>query len=452
MPTSKKKNVSQPSLPGPHDIFRRELANGIVVLARENFTSPSVVVDADLRVGALWHGRDKAGLSDFAAAALMRGTERHTFEEIYELIESAGASLSVSGGTHTSGFYIKCLAEDLDLLLGLAADALLRPTFPEGEIERLRGQIITRLKINANDTRARANEAFYELAYPDHPYSIEEEGYEDTVSAITRDDLIQFHKTHWGPRRMAVTMVGAVHPAAAVDLVEKHFGGWTNPAQTDPPALPPLPPLNGKLRRHVPMPGKSQSDIILGVPGPERKHPRFLAARLANNILGVFGMGGRIGHAVREKNGLAYYAGTALNGGLGPGAWYAYAGVNPSNVARATELMQREIEKFVSKQVTPTELEDNKAQFIGRLPLGLETNEGVASMISSMELFDLGLDYLQRYPDLIRALTRQDVLEAAREFLSGEHFALAVAGPEESPITNHQSPISSFKRRTITSS
>ncbi len=431
MPTPKKKIVpSGLALPGPHDITRRVLRNGIVVLARENFTSPSIVVDTDLRVGALWHGRDQAGLSDFTAAALMRGTERYSFNEIYEQIESVGASLSVSGGTHTSGFYAKCLAEDLDLILGLAADALRRPTFPEDEIERLRGQIITRLKIEANDTRARANEAFYELAYPDHPYSIEEAGYPETIASLTRDDLARFHRNHWGPRGMVVTVVGALPAEAAVDLVEKHFGDWINPAQTDQPPLPALKPLNGLSRRQVPMPGKQQSDIVLGAPGPARKHPRFFAALLANNILGVFGMGGRIGHQVREKNGLAYYAASNLSGGFGPGAWYVYAGVNPGNVQRTVELMQAEIRKFTTKKVTPSELADNQAQFIGRLPLRLETNEGVASILSTIELFDLGLDYVQRYPDLICAVTRDDIIEVGREFLNADNLALAVAGPE----------------------
>lgn len=419
------------SLPGPETITRRVLANGVVVLARENFTSPSVVVDADLRVGALWHGRAQAGLADFTAAALMRGTERQAFEAIYEQIEAVGASLSLSGGTHTSGFYGKCLAEDLDLILGLAADALRRPAFPEDQVERLRGEILTRLGIQANDTRARASQAFYELAYPGHPYSIEEDGYPETIRALSRADLVNFHRTHFGPRGMIVTVVGAVAAEAAVALVAKHFGDWDNPAQTAAPALPALVPAAGPQRRHEPLAGKAQSDIVLGVPGPERKHPRFLAARLANNILGVFGMGGRIGHVVREKNGLAYYAGSSVSGGLGPGAWYAYAGVQPARVDQAVALMQAEIGRFLARRVTAAELDDNQAQFIGRLPLSLETNEGVAGMISSMELFDLGLDYVQTYAGRVRAISRDDVLEAAREFLNLDRLALATAGPPD---------------------
>ncbi|MCC7360017.1 MAG: insulinase family protein [Anaerolineales bacterium] len=422
--------VAAQSLPGPETITRQVLPNGITVLAYENFTSPSVVVDSDLRTGALWESRAQAGLAGFTAAALMRGTERSSFDEIYDAIESAGAALSVSAGTHTSGFYGKSLAEDLPLILELAADALRRPTFPEEQVERLRNELLTRLAIRDNNTRARAEEAFFTAAYPGHPYAIDEDGYPDTLKALTRADLVNFHQAHFGPRGMIVTVVGAVKAEAAVELVERWFGNWANPAQPPEPPLPPVAQPQGKQLQRVVMPGKSQSDLVLGGPGPARNHPRFLAARLANNILGVFGMGGRIGEHVREKGGLAYYAASSLDGGLGPGPWRAYAGVNPKNVARATELIVKEIAKFVNRKVTVEELDDNKANFLGRLPFTLETNEGLAGNVSAMELHNLGLDYLRRYPNRIKAITRDDLQAVAAEFLSPENYVLAVAGPE----------------------
>ncbi len=225
-------------------------------------------------------------------------------------------------------------------------------------------------------------------------------------------------------------LLDIVQAEAAVELVERYFGDWRNPEQ---PAEPPLPPVGrppAPLNRRVLMPGKTQSDLILGGPGPQRKHPLYQAARIGNNILGTFGMGGRIGNMVREKNGMAYYAASGLEGGLGPGPWRAYAGVNPKNVQRATDLILAEIRKFTHRKVTPEELADNQTFFLGRLPLSLETNEGVAGTIGSLELYDLGLDYLQRYPALIQAVTRDQILEVAREFLSADQYVLAVAGPE----------------------
>lgn len=418
------------SLPGPETIVRQVLPNGLVVLVRENHTSPAVVVDGDLRVGALWEPRAKAGLADFTTSALMRGTEARSFNEIYEAIESVGASVGISSSTHTTSVYGKSLAEDLGLVLELAADALRRPIFPPEQVERLRGESLTRMAMRDNNTRARADQAFYELAYPNHPYAIDEDGTPETIRAITRDDLVDFHRRNFGPRGMILTIVGAVRAQEAVALVEHYFGDWENPQQINEPHLPPVSRPEGVLTRRIGMPGKIQSDLILGGPGPARKHPRYLAARLGNNILGVFGMGGHIGHEVREKGGMAYYAASALDGGQGPGPWRAYAGINPKNIDRAVDLIRRELRKFTRRKVTEDELSENKTFFLGRLPLSLETNEGVAGSIGSLELYELGLDYLQRYPALVQAITREDILEVAREYLSPDQYVLTVAGPE----------------------
>src|SRR5690606_23201617 len=138
--------------PGPENIYRKELDNGIVVLAYENFAAASVVVEGYLWAGALSEGREKAGLADFVAGMLMRGTERRSFDEIYEALESVGAGLDFSAGRHTSDFSAGGLAEDLDLILDLLAESLRLPTLPENEIEQLRGESLTGRQIRPNDT------------------------------------------------------------------------------------------------------------------------------------------------------------------------------------------------------------------------------------------------------------------------------------------------------------
>lgn len=159
------------SLPGPENITRAVLPNGIVVLARTNFNSPSVVVSGYVQCGALFEPDEKLGLADFTASALMRGTQRYSFQQIYDSLESVGANLSVEGSTHSAGFGGKALSEDLDLLLGLLADALRIPKFPENQVERLRTQILTRLAIRAQDTGEMASLAFDSIVYSNHPYS-----------------------------------------------------------------------------------------------------------------------------------------------------------------------------------------------------------------------------------------------------------------------------------------
>ena len=417
------------SLPGPEDISRSELPNGIIVLARPNFNSPSVVISGYLPVGNLFDSDEKLGLASFTASALMRGTARRSFQEIYMALESSGASLGFNGGTHTTGFGGKALVEDLDLLLEILNESLRHPSFPVDQVERLRAQILTGLSIQAQDTREMSSLAFDKITYAGHPYSRPEEGYPNTVKAISRDDLQGFHERFYGPRGMVIAVVGAVDPSQAIDKVAQILDSWQNPEQPEPPALPPVKSLDALVTERVVIPGKFQADIVTGAAGPARRSPDYFAAALGNSVLGEFGMMGRIGEVVREKSGLAYYAYSNLAGGLGPGPWYVSAGVDPANVEQASYLIRQEIRRFVEQPVSQGELSDSQANFVGRLPLSLESNGGVAAALLNLERYDLGLDYYYRYADLIQAVTPEEVLETARRYLDPERLAVAIAGP-----------------------
>jgi zinc protease len=417
------------SLPGPETIVRRVFPNGITILVRENFLSPSVVAVGTIWAGGLEETDAKAGLSALTSSCLLRGTEQRSFHEVYNLLESAGATLSFGSGMHTTSFYSRCLAEDLAAVLELAAEGLRRPTFPPDQFERLRGEYLTHLAIRDQDTGERAHMAFAEMAYAGHPYAHDEEGSLETVQGISREDLAEYHARCYGPRGMILVVAGAVHSGRVFSLAEKFFGDWTNDAQPQRAPIPPAPRPDRMLVKRVPLAEKSQLDLVLGAPGPARSAPDFLAAMIGNHILGVFGMYGRIGEAVREAEGLAYYSMSSLSGGVGPGPWMVMAGVNPRNVTRAVELITREIERFTTRKVTRTELADSQASIVGRMPLQLESNEGVAGALMNLELYRLGLDYYQRFPGLVKAVTAEEILETARHYLHPEHLALALAGP-----------------------
>jgi zinc protease len=417
------------SLPGPDDITREVLPNGITILTRSNFNSPSVVVTGYFGAGALMDPDDKLGLAEYTSYALMRGTKTRTFDQIYNELESAGASLGFSSGVHTSGFNARSLAEDLPLLLKLLSESLITPAFPKVEMERLRAQLLTGLSIRAQDTSDMASMVFDEILFKGHPYSRPEDGYPETIQKIKRDDLVKFHRDYYGPRGMVVAIVGAVTAEEAIRQVKRALGRWQVNGQKESSALPELKLLKKTVSRHHRIRGKSQSDLVIGTNGPRRRDPEYISASLGNNILGQFGMMGRIGEVVREKSGLAYYAYSSLSGGIGPGSWEVSAGVNPQNVSKARQLIRDELERFIQQGVTEEELADSKANFIGRLPLSLESNSGVASALLNIERHQLGLDYYRRYPDLVNEVTREDVLSTARKFINLNRLAIAVAGP-----------------------
>jgi zinc protease len=401
----------------------------MVLLVRENHTSPSVVVTGYLRVGAYDEKPEQAGLADFTAGVLTHGTENRTFEQMYSEVESVGASFGIGGGTHTTGFGARSLSEDLPLTLDVLADALRRPSFPPDEIEKVRGEILADLAERAHDTRRMANLAFHELAYPSgHPYSVSSIGYPETIAALQRGDLMAFYAGGYGAAGMVVVVVGAVETEDVLAQIGAVFGDWEGRTYQRE-SVPEAPRIDQVRSRTVVIRDKTQSDIVLGYPGPSRLEPDFLDARVCNTILGVFGLMGRLGEKVRDEQGLAYYSYSHLSGGSGPGPWRIVAGVNPADVDRALDSVRTEIRRICEEPVGAEELADSQAFLTGSMPLHLETNGGVASAILTMERYRLGLDYLQRYRDLIDNITPERVQAAAERWLDPDAYAAAIAGP-----------------------
>ncbi len=418
------------ALPGPHDTLRVELENGITVLARENFASPSVVVNGYLLAGAEDEPAEKAGLAVLTADVMERGTERRPFTRLYETVEWIGASFGLNAGTHIISLGGKALREDLPLLLDIIADVVRHPAFDPDEFRRAKGEHLTDLEERAFNTRAMATILMHELLYPpEHPYHRSINGTVETVERITLEDVKAFHRRYVAPRGMVIAVVGGIKAEEAVAAVKAAFGDWMGERPPRPP-LPPLSPLEAVRRGEHFIADKTQSDIHMGWIGPSRFAEDFLAAHLANTLFGVFGMMGRLGKRVREENGLAYYVYSRLGGGFGPAPWRVIAGVHPDRVEDAVRLIVEETRRLLEQPIGEDELADCKSYLIGSLPLSLETNEGVASTLTYIERYRLGLDYLQRYPDLIGALGVEAVQAAARHYLDPERYALAIAGPK----------------------
>lgn len=418
------------SIPNASNINRVEIDNGLVLLVYENRAVQSVNITASLHAGSIYEKPERSGLASLLASALLAGTQQRGFDQIHASLENIGAELSMRGHIHKLGLFGKALAEDLRHLLETASEALRYPTFPAEHVERLRGERLTWLQYSSFDTRYRAGKAMRQALYPaSHPYHYGTYGDEQTITAIARADLCHFHSAHMGPEGMILVIVGNVDTDDAIQLVRETLGEWRNPEQSavaraDFPDKPCSPE-----RQQVFVPGKTQSDISMGALGPARGAIDYLAAQIANSVLGEFGMMGRIGKSVREEQGLAYYAYSHLGGGHGPDPWIVSAGVNPGNVDKAIDSILSQIERLISEPVSDEDLADNQSYFTGRLPLRLESNEGISSQIHAMESYNLGLNYLAEYRDMIYQISKDDVLQAAQNYLDPKNLVIAVAGP-----------------------
>ncbi|HLY22928.1 MAG TPA: pitrilysin family protein [bacterium] len=414
----------------PETVTRRQLPNGAVVLVRESHAHPALTVRGYLPAGVRVDPPGRDGLAVLAASMLTRGTARHTSQELALELDSMGASVGVSADIEGAGFSARCLAEDAERVLELLTEVLLRPTFPPEEVEKQRGKIITAIRESRLDTRAAADKAFRAAAFPHgHPHHRPAEGEEETVAAVTRDDLAAFHRQRYRPDGLVVTVVGDAAAEWVVDRLARAFEGWGPAAAPAPPPVPAAGPAPSVQRRRVEIPGKTQADVVLGVPGFPRTSPDYYAGMMADLILGRLGLMGRLGARVRDEEGLAYYVYSQAQGGFFGGPWAVRAGVNPANVARAIEGILREIEGFHREPARGDELRDARDYLTGSLALRLETDGGIAQALLELELFDLGLDYLPRFPALINGVTPEQMGEVARRYLRLDGYTVATAVP-----------------------
>jgi zinc protease len=310
----------------------------------------------------------------------------------------------------------------------LLATALLQPDFPDDQVEIVRAQILSGLRQAQQDTRGEAEQALRRMLFTEgHPYRERVSGNEESVAAMTRDDLVAFAERAYRPSSAIAAVAGGLSHDKAVELVRKHLGDWSG--ETPVLDIPEPEAADASQRVTKQLPGKSQADIAIGAVTIPRLHPDFQALNVANLILGRLGLMGRLGESVRERQGLAYYAFSGLEVGRGTGFWSTRAGVNPDNVEKAIETVLSEVRGYLADGPTADEFSDAVGNLTGSLPLGLETVGSIASIIADIGFFDLGADYLQRYRETVRSLTPEQLIETMRKYIDPDKLAVAVVEP-----------------------
>jgi zinc protease len=416
------------SLPYSGNIHRVELPNGLILMAYHNPAVRSVNVMGSLLAGSAYEAPDERMVAAVMGDMLIRGSTQRDFDTIAADLEDIGAALDFSGRTFTLNYSGKALAEDFSHLLATIAELLRQPSFPADHLALVKQEMRTSLQVAMQDSRFRAGQAMREALYPvGHPLHQPLAGYAEALDAITPETLRRFHQRFISPQRMTLIVVGAVEPLDVEREVQHILGDWDAPAVAQP--TPPLAPQPAQeLRLHTALPGKTQTDIVMGRLGPSRLDPDYMIASLANSILGEFGMMGRLGASIREQSGLAYYATSRLDPSVVQGVWSIAAGVADHNVELAIAKAKAEVRRLTEELVSEDELADNKNYFIGNLPLRLESSAGIANMLEAMERYQLGLDYLLTYPDRMNAITREDVQRVASQYLDAEAFCISTAG------------------------
>ncbi len=371
---------------------------------------------------------DDRGVAEFTARLLLSGTRRMTASNLADRLEGIGATLEFRNGEEVLSFQGRCTRETAAETLRILVECLSRPAFPPKEVERVRGELVNDLRIEADDTRYRAFRKLCRLVFPkDHPYGREPKGDEARVRRIRRGDIVPFHEAHVGPEGLILAVTGDVDRTLVDDAIAgplSRLRGDGGPAVSVPP-----PPAHRPGSAWIPMPHKSQADIAIGAPAVPRRHADYYALNLANLLFGRIGLYGRLGRNLRDEQGLAYYAFSSLDARTAGGMWSISAGVNPSNLGKAIESIRAEMDRLRAEPFTLEEIRDGKDNQVGSLIVSLERNAEVAAELHRMEYYGLGMDFLERYGEIVAELAEGRVRDVAGKYFQPSASSMVVAGP-----------------------
>ncbi len=408
---------------------REVLDNRLTLLVASRRALPIVTVKVTVQAGSLWEPQGQAGLANLTALLLTRGTATRTAAQIDEAVDFMGASLSSTADRDSGEVDLTLLKKDLPAGLELLADVLLHPAFEEGEIGRKVRELRAALRKRQEDPGEVASEAFNELIFGSHPYGRPLEGTDASLAAITRDEIVKFYRDHYTPERAFVTVVGDVELKEITEQLRTLLGSWPKGKGTVEKAGEPK-PLEEKIVVKKIDRSVAQANILLGHQGIRRDNPDFYALTVMNYILGGGGFSSRLVERIREEKGWAYDVHSYFYPGLERGAFQVGLQTKNETAGPAVEEVLRELRRIRDHGVTDQELADAKAYLTGSFPLRLDTNRKLAGLISTVEYYKLGLDYADRYPRLIEAVTKEEALRVARTYLTPDRYVLVVVADQ----------------------
>jgi len=412
------------------DIADREvLPNGITLLHAEKTGLPIVTVVVAIKAGSVAEPAEKAGLANLTADLLNEGTIKRSSKEISDAIEFVGGSLSTSGGADYITVSLSVLKKDVGLGFDLLSDIILNPAFSDDELRRRKTSIKNSIIQQKEEPGTIASKAFAEAVFGNHPYGRPVEGTEESLDRITREDITAFHQGHYLPNSTIMTVVGDISKSELTSPLERYFMNWQKRESTD--LSLPTPVLEGKPKVIKIQKNITQANIILGHLGIRRENPDYYAVSVMNYILGGGGFVSRLMDNIRDNKGLAYDVHSSFPASKYGGSFQAELQTKNESANTAIEEVLNEIQRIRTDPVSDRELSDAKSYLTGSFPLRIDSNRKIAGFLTAVEYYGLGLDYVDNYKKFIEAVTKDDILRVAKEYLHPGNYVLVVVGDIE---------------------
>jgi zinc protease len=406
-------------------VERITLPNKLQIFLSEEHSLPFVTCQMLIDGGSRLDPAGKEGLVHLTTKGLVLGTSRFKVSEINETLDFLGAALSTSTTKDYSVVTFRVLKKDLDKGLKLFEEVILRPVFPEEELEREKKEILGMIQASEERPGVLAEKAFNKTLFQAGPYGHPVEGSRESVSGLSRSDVLQAYKTLCRSNRAILSIVGDISLDEVKRKIIPLFSQWATgedrKGNLSAPEVKKAKPI--KINRDL-----SQATIIIGEAGVERGHPDYYALSVMNYILGGGGFGSRLMEEIRVKRGLAYSVSSHLEPLKYQGGFQIVLQTKSASAKESIALGLKQMEILRQEPVSEEALERAKKYLIGSFPMRFDTQSKLVTFISLMAYYGLGQDYPEKYPKIIKAVSPEDIQRVARKYLHPEEAIQVIVG------------------------
>jgi zinc protease len=406
-------------------VSKTVLDNGIRLIIRENRSIPIVSIQISFLGGVRFEEESQNGINQFVAVMVTKGTKNQSSLEIAKKVERMAGSLNGFSGNNSFGLTFTFLNRHFEEAFNLLTEVIRHPSFDKEEMEKRRRLILAALEQQEDDLVRLVFKLFRKALFEQHPYRMDTSGTLDSIRRMTQNDLKEYYQRLLAPENMVLTVVGDVDEKEVVLAVEKGFGDLKR-GSFSPPPVPQEPPLQ-KTRKEEILKEKEQAHFVLGFLGTSFHHKNRYPLEILDAALS--GQGGRLFRELRDKESLAYALDFMAQPNYDPGYIGVYMGTHPKKLETAIVAVLRELKKVKDEGLTEEEVNRAKKYLVGNFEIGLQTNGAQANQMSLDELYGLGFDRYQKYPQEIQEVTREEVNRVAKEYLNLEAYAIAIIRP-----------------------
>jgi predicted Zn-dependent peptidase len=404
------------------------LANGATLIISERHSLPLVSFSITFLGGAnQFEPAGRRGLASITMAMLSEGTTSKTGDQLSDALQLLGINVNTNIGGEQGSIGFLSTTKNFAATVAILQDMMLNSTFPPESLERQRGRTLVGLTQAKDQPTIVSAQVFAKVLYGDaHPYG--QRADETSVTAITREDVVAFQKAYFQPGRAIITVVGDVNAANVKGIVGKTFAAWSKAGDKPSFDYPNPPPVHPATIYLVDKPGSAQSVVNIGLPGPPRKTPDYFALQVLNHILGGQ-FQSRLNANIREQKGYSYGVDSAFAYGKGPGAFRAGGSVFSAKTDAALIEFMKELKGIVGERpITDDELQTAKDSLIQALPQRFAAVSAIGQSITTLIVQGLSDDYFQSYQKNISAVTKDDLLRVAKQYIDLPHLAIVIVG------------------------